>query len=104
MPKSPQPSGSSKQLKEYLEIIAKAQESNGTARRWDVYKRAMNGAQTDRWISYMKDRKLIAGDETVGYTLTVNGKDWLEVLRKHSDLVAAFTTELTGDRMRRYDK
>ena len=104
MPKLPQPSGSAKQLKEYLEIIANAQNSQqGTARRWDIYKRAMNETQTDRWLNYIKDRGFIIGDNIGGYLLTEKGRDCLELLRKHADLVGVLTQELSGSRMRRLD-
>jgi Mn-dependent DtxR family transcriptional regulator len=105
MPKPPQPSGSAKQLKEYLEIIANAQESQqGAARRWDIYKRAMNETQTDRWVAYLIDRGLMVGDNTNGYKLTPKGIIWLDLLREHADLVGALTQELYGNRMRRLDR
>jgi hypothetical protein len=83
MPKNPPPSDSANRLKEYLEIIANAESTQGSARRWDIYKRAMNEAHTDHWLSYLKD--------------------WLALLKTRADLVGVLTREFSGRRMKRWD-
>lgn len=103
MPKNPPPSDSANRLKEYLEIIANAESTQGSARRWDIYKRAMNEAHTDHWLSYLRDRGLIDGDKISGYNLTQKGKDWLALLKTRADLVGVLTREFSGSRMKRWD-
>jgi Mn-dependent DtxR family transcriptional regulator len=103
MPKTPPPSDSANRLKEYLEIISNAQQTQGSARRWDVYKRAMNEAHTDHWLYYLRDRGLIEGDNASGYKLTKRGKDWLDLLKTRADLVGVLTRECSGSRVKRWD-
>lgn len=95
---APTPSKSAEKFKEYLEIIEKAQESHGFARRYDIYRRAGNEAQTDRELNLLKNYFLITGDNDAGYCLTKKGETWLEILRKHRDLVGLLTRRLSGKR------
>lgn len=95
---APSPSKSAERFKEYLEIIKTAQDKQGFARRYDIYRRAGSEAQTDREISLLKDYKLITGEKNSGYTLTEKGETWLNILRKHRDLVGLLTKKLSGKR------
>jgi Mn-dependent DtxR family transcriptional regulator len=95
---APAPSKSAERFKEYLEIIKKAQEKQGFARRQDIYRRAGNEAQTDREIRRLRNHYLIEGDNHIGYRLTKKGEIWLGVLIKHRELVGLLTKELSGDR------
>jgi hypothetical protein len=52
---------------------------------------------------FQNDRDLFTVLLHNGYLLTEKGKDCLELLRKHADLVGVFTQELSGSRMRRLD-
>ncbi|MFB3889960.1 MAG: hypothetical protein ACE14S_10750 [Candidatus Bathyarchaeia archaeon] len=97
---APPPSKSADRLKEYLEIIKAAQEKQGYARRFDIYRRAGSEAQTDRVLRQLEDYFLVKGNKEVGYCLTEKGESWLVILRQHRDLVGVLTRKLTGDRPR----
>ena len=99
---APPPSKSAERFKEYLEIIKKAQDKRGFAKRYDIYRRAGNEAQTDREISMLKNYFLIEGDDNAGYRLTKKGDIWLDILRKHRDLVGLLTRRLSGKRRKRW--
>jgi hypothetical protein len=103
MHRSPsQPSKSADRAMEYLEIVSSAEAKQGFATRYDIYKKALNEAYTDFVIGWLKDRRLIKEEEEVGhYRLTENGKTYLDLYRKHRDLVGLFTTDLSGPRLRR---
>lgn len=102
MPKSPsEPSKSADRVMEYLEIVSSAEAKQGFAKRYDFFKKALNEAYTDFIISFLKDRRLIKGDEEKGhYWLTENGKTVLALCKEHRDLVGLFTKDLSGPRLR----
>lgn len=89
--RSPPPSKSAEKLTEYLEIVKTAQDKHGFAKRYDVFRRAMNEAQTTREIRHLEEDGLIEGDDNKGYRLTKRGETWLELLKEHRDLVGALT-------------
>jgi Mn-dependent DtxR family transcriptional regulator len=99
----PPPSKSAERLLGYLEIVESAQAQRGYAKRYDLFKKAMNTAYTSYVISYLKDAGFIKGDDEGGYRMTKEGEFCLEMLKKHRDLVGAFTRELAGDRIKRWD-
>jgi hypothetical protein len=103
MPKYPPPSDSADRLREFLEAVEAAQKKNGSAKRWDIYKKALNGEHTNRWLNYLVDRGFINGDDTAGYILAEKGKLCLELFRTRSDLIGVFTQELSGSRLRRWN-
>lgn len=95
---APAPSKSAERFKEYLEIVKTAQDKQGFARRYDIYRRAGSEEQTDREIRRLRNHNLIEGDDQLGYRLTKKGEDWLGILIQHRELVGLLTTELSGDR------
>jgi Mn-dependent DtxR family transcriptional regulator len=98
----PPPSRSAQRVIEYLDIVKSAQAKQGMAKRYDFVKRAMNEAQAGRMIKYLKESDFIKGNDDDGYIMTKNGEIWYEILKKHRDLVGLLTTELSGDRIRRW--
>ena len=95
---APPPSRAAERLREYLEILAAAQEQRGKTLWYDIYRRAGNQYQTDQVILYLIENGLVKGSKQDGYQLTKKGETWYEILRKHSDLVGVLTRELSGDR------
>ncbi len=95
---APPPSRAAERLREYLEILATAQEQRGKILWYDVYRRAGNQYQTDQVILYLAENGLVTGTKEDGYQLTKKGETWREILGKHSDLVGVLTKELSGDR------
>jgi len=61
----------------------------------------MNEAQTDRMIKYLMNNRLIE-EFNEGYRLIQRGIDFLEILRKHREIVGLLTKELSGDRIKSY--
>jgi predicted transcriptional regulator len=103
MRRSPPPSKSSERVMEYLDIVKSAQTKRGFAKRYDILKKAMNEAYTDYIIKYLKDSGLIKGDDDEErYYMTIKGEAYLYVFKKHRDLVGLFTTELSGERIKRW--
>lgn len=100
----PAPSKSVQRVMEYLEIVKSAQSQRGVAKRYDFVKKAMNEAQASRMISYLEDNDFIDGNDDSGYRMTKNGEIWYEILKKNRSLVALLTTELSGDRIKRWWK
>ena len=100
--KTPPPSKAAERLREYLDIMAAAQEQRGKALWYDVYRRAGNQYQTDSTIAYLLDNGLIAGNKEDGYLLTEKGRTWHDILKKHRDLVGVLTRELSGDRRKEW--
>jgi Mn-dependent DtxR family transcriptional regulator len=98
----PPPSRSAQRVIEYLDIVKSAQAKQGMAKRYDFVKRAMNEAQAGRMIKYLKESDFIEGNDDDGYRMTKNGEIWYEILKKHRGLVGLLTTELSGDRIRRW--
>ena len=102
--KSPPPlSRSAQRVMEYLDVVKSAQALRGYAKRYDFLKKAMNEAYTDYIIGYLKDNGLISEGNEGEYRLTKEGEYCLDTLKKHRNLAAIFTTELSGDRIRRWD-
>ena len=101
MHKSPPPSKSSERIKAYLELIETSTSERGYAKRYDILKKTMNEAQTDRMIKYLMNNRFIT-EIKEGYILTQLGIDFLEVFRKNRILVGIFTKELSGDRIKPY--
>jgi Mn-dependent DtxR family transcriptional regulator len=99
---APPPSRAAERLREYLEILATAQEQRGKTLWYDVYRRAGNQYQTDQVILYLTDNGLVKGSKEEGYQLTIKGETWREILGKHSDLVGVLTRELSGERRKSF--
>ena len=99
--RSPPPSKSSERVKEYLEIVEKAEIEKGCASGYDFLKKAMNEAQKNRMIKYLADNRLIFEAENDKYKLTEKGKALLEIMERR-ELVGILTRELSGDRIKRW--
>jgi Mn-dependent DtxR family transcriptional regulator len=99
---SPPPSKSAERVIQYLEIIEKATNDKGFAKRYDIFKKAMNNAYADYVIKYLKNSGWVQGDDEKGYTLSKIGKDFLDLSRKRRDLIGQLTRELSGDKIRPY--
>jgi predicted transcriptional regulator len=97
--KSASPSKSAERIKVYLELIESSVSEKGYAKRYDILKKTMNEGQTSRIIKYLLNNRL-AREVEGGYALTRDGTDFLEILRKHRNLVGLLTKELSGDRIR----
>lgn len=100
--KTPPPSKAAERLREYLDIIATAQEQRGKALWYDVYRRAGNQYQTDSTITFLLENGLLSGNKEEGYLLTEKGRAWHDILKKHRDLVGVLTRELSGDRRKEW--
>jgi Mn-dependent DtxR family transcriptional regulator len=102
MAKSPPPSASADRTKEYLEQIESYCKSDkGYATRFDISRKSMNNSQSDRMINYFLKDHLIE-EFNAGYRLTKKGVQFLEILRKHRELVGILTQELSGRRIKPY--
>jgi Mn-dependent DtxR family transcriptional regulator len=99
---SPPPSRSAERIRQYLEIIEIATKERGFAKRYDIFKKAMNNAYACYVIKYLKDSGLVEGDDEKGYILSKYGKDFLDISRKHRGLIGLLTRELSGDKIKRY--
>jgi hypothetical protein len=99
--KSPPPSKSAERIKTYLELIESGVSDRGYAKRYDILKKTMNEAQTDRIIKYLVKNRLIE-EFGEGFQLTQLGIDFLEILKKNRVLVGLLTKELSGDRIKPY--
>jgi hypothetical protein len=99
--KSPPPSKSAERIRIYLELIESSVLERGYAKRYDILRKTMNEAQTDRMIKYLMNNRLIE-EFNEGYRLIQRGIDFLEILRKHREIVGLLTKELSGDRIKSY--
>jgi len=97
---APPPTKSADRLEEYLDIINSKQTKSGNAKWYDIYRRAGNVAQTDKWINYLIENGLIQGNKKDGYRKTEKGEYLHEVLKNHRDLVGILTRDLRSDRLR----
>jgi len=98
----PPPSKSAERVIQYLEIIEKATSEKGFAKRYDIFKKAMNNAYASYVIKYLKGSGLVKGDDEEGYILSKSGRDLLDLSRKRRGLIGLLTRELSGDKIRRY--
>lgn len=98
----PPPSRSAQRVVEYLDTVKSAQARQGVAKRYDFVKKAMNEAQASRMIKYLEENDFIDGDDNRGYRMTKNGEAWYEILKKNRGLIGLLTTELSGDRIKRW--
>lgn len=102
MAKRPPPTKSAERVKRYLDIIESMEKTRGRARKYDIYKEAMNQPQTNRMIQFFVENSLIRGDNDIGYVRTEEGKMFHEMLKEHRNLVGIFTRQLSGDRLRKW--
>jgi hypothetical protein len=100
MAKRPSPSKSAERVKRYLDIVESMEKTRGRARRYDIYKEAMNEPQTNRMIRFFLESRWITGDDDEGYVRTEEGIIAHELLKKHRNVVGVFTRQLSGDRIR----
>jgi hypothetical protein len=102
MLRKPHPTKSAERVKRYLDIIESMEKTRGRARKYDVYREAMNEPQTDRMIRFFIRNGLIAGDDNEGYVRTADGIMFHKMLKEHRNLVGIFTRQLSGDRIRQW--
>jgi Mn-dependent DtxR family transcriptional regulator len=102
MPKRPPPTKSAERVKRYLDIIESMEKTRGRARKYDIYREAMNQPQTDRMIQFFVKNGLITGDDAEGYERTADGRMLHDMLKKHRNLVGIFTRLLSGVRIRQW--
>lgn len=97
--RKPPPTKSADMIKEYLDIIDSKEAEGGKACRYDIYRRAGSGAQTDRIIKRLKAWGFIEGNKDDGYRKTEKGNEMHEILKKR-ELVGILTRDLAGDKIR----
>jgi predicted transcriptional regulator len=95
----PPPTKSAEMIRQYLEIIDSKQRQGGRAKRFDIYRRAGNEAQTDKIIKYLMENGLIHGNDEDGYCKTEKGEGLHEILKKR-DLVGILTRDFHGKTLR----
>ena len=96
--RAPPPTKSADMVKDYLDLINAKQAKRGRALRYDIFRRAGSGPQTDRMIKRLKGWGFIEGNDKDGYRKTKRGEEMHKMLQQR-ELIGILTRDLTGPRI-----